>query len=988
VKRIFVLLSVLASCLAVYFLFASGATSRAQTVTDEVGLRLLPVPTNVIGTTIRGVSNDGKRIVLDSINDYNGKNVDSNTEIYVYDVDSRSVIQITDTADIKDPADNTKTLFRINNVTPKISGDGTKIVFLSNADLAGATNEDRNYEIYLASLPRNSTEVSISRITDTEKNKDNEVVKEIFNNFSPGINDDGSVITFVSTRRAFKPIDGGAQAFSVQDEGENPEDTNPTAPPRTDGNGEIFMYNVAAKSFTQVTLSRDREARVNFADKGFNTAPIPSGDGRTLAFVSAFNHPGPNANKNSDFNGEIFIYRVGDPMNTFTQVTDTTGAAVVPLATILPNLTVFYSLNQNAPMNIMNSVTHPLSSDGTLLTFESAGNFTGANADKTREVWLYNVNSKAFTQVTNFSLPNSNPSMLTQEQLKKIDFNFMPSINSTGSHISFGSTSNITPASSSSVKTDNADGSREFFRYDIAAQKFRQVTFADKTGGPLEQDAVGQPYIDNTGSAITFSFLANRLATNASAVDDLFQAVIRPVTANSGIGAAMANAASFKTDQIARGSLVAVFGLQLANNTVVAPSTNLPFDLGGVTVTVNGVAARLILVSSGQINMVLPLAVANADNVDFTINNNGVLSTGKITKIVDAAPGVFTATSDGAGRTIAQCARVSPDGLTTLITLPPCSVGTELQPNSLVIFGTGWRNVSSLQVKIGDQTLTPTFSGAQPNFAGLDQINVTLTKELANKPDLDVSVVIPATTPVESNKSQTSFLPIEVAITMTLNAASFEAGTVARSSIAIAQGMNLSNDTVTVPGPVFPTVLNGVTVTVAGLPALITSISPTQVNFILPDNIAPADLVEVLINNNGAVSRGRVKVQDAAPGIFTTTGDGAGTAVARCGRVNPDTSITFTDPPCSIGPEGNRNVIRIFCTGWRNANPVTLKIGDTELTTTFDGGLPGVPGTDIIEARLDPALAGKTDLDAIITAKVGDKTFTSKAGIKVSFTSN
>ncbi|HJZ80669.1 MAG TPA: hypothetical protein VKD91_09990, partial [Pyrinomonadaceae bacterium] len=651
-------------------------------------------------------------------------------------------------------------------------------------------------------------------------------------------------------------------------------------------------------------------------------------------------------------------------------------------------LSILYSVNANAPMNIMSSATHPLNSDGSLLTFESAGNFTGNNADKTREVWLYNVNTKALTQITNFSLPNSDPTKLTQDQLKKIDFNFMPSINSTGSHISFASTSNLTPASSSSVKTDNADGSREFFRYEIATQKFRQLTFADKAGGPLEQDALGQPYIDNSGSAITSSFLANRLATNATPVSDLFQAIVRPVTGSSGVGAAMANAASFKTDQIARGSLVAVFGLQLANGTVGAPSANLPFDLGGVTVTVNGVAARLILVTPGQINMVLPLALANGDNIDFTINNNGVLSTGKITKIVDSAPGVFTATSNGEGNTTAQCGRVSPDGLSLLITLPPCSVGTELQSNALIIYGTGWRNASGLQVKIGDQTLTPTFSGAQPDLAGLDQINLNLTKDLADKADLDVTVIIPAATNIESNKSKTSFLPLETAITMTLNGASFESGTVARSSIAVAQGMNLANDTVIAPGPNFPTQLNGVTVKVAGLPARISSISPTRVDFILPDNIAPADLVEVLINNNGAISRGRVKVQDAAPGITTTTGDGNGTAVYKCGRVNPDTSITFTDPPCSIGPEGNRNVIRIFGTGWRNASPVTLKIGDTVLTTTFDGGLPGVPGTDIIEARLDPALAGKTDLDAVITATVGDKTFTSKAGIKVSFTSN
>src|SRR5262249_58536721 len=91
VKRIFVLLSVLASCLAVFLVVASLTTSRAHTVTDEVALRLLPVPINVTGTTIRGVSNDGKRIVFDSLNDYNGNNPTRTTEIYVYDVDSRSI---------------------------------------------------------------------------------------------------------------------------------------------------------------------------------------------------------------------------------------------------------------------------------------------------------------------------------------------------------------------------------------------------------------------------------------------------------------------------------------------------------------------------------------------------------------------------------------------------------------------------------------------------------------------------------------------------------------------------------------------------------------------------------------------------------------------------------------------------------------------------------------------------------------------------------
>jgi hypothetical protein len=148
-----------------------------------------------------------------------------------------------------------------------------------------------------------------------------------------------------------------------------------------------------------------------------------------------------------------------------------------------------------------------------------------------------------------------------------------------------------------------------------------------------------------------------------------------------------------------------------------------------------------------------------------------------------------------------------------------------------------------------------------------------------------------------------------------------------------------------------------------------------------------------VINNNGVISRGRVKVQNTAPGVFTTTNDGQGRAVVKCGKVNPDTSVTFTDPPCSVGTDANPNIIRIFGSGWRFADKVTLKIGDVELTNVFVGGQPNggggaVPGTDIIDAKLTSALAGKTDVDVIITTTSGDKTFTSKVGIKVSFTSN
>src|SRR5262249_47794780 len=155
--------------------------------------------------------------------------------------------------------------------------------------------------------------------------------------------------------------------------------------------------------------------------------------------------------------------------------------------------------------------------------------------------------------------------------------------------------------------------------------------------------------------------------------------------------------------QVARSSIVALFGTQLANATISTPSANLPFQLGGVTVTVNGLAARLIFVSSGQINFVMPQITANGDSIEVRVNNNGVQSTGKV-KIVDAAPGVFTVTGDGKGKAAAQCGQVSPDGLSFVVSNPPCAIGNDSQFNILTLYGTGWRNTANLQVKIGDQT--------------------------------------------------------------------------------------------------------------------------------------------------------------------------------------------------------------------------------------------------------------------------------------------
>ncbi|MFN0083916.1 MAG: hypothetical protein ACKVX9_00875 [Blastocatellia bacterium] len=948
--------------------FPVWPTSHAQqTPTDDVSLQQLPVPTNFIGTYVKGASNDGKRLVFDSINDYNGRNVDSNTEIYVYDVDTRAIIMVTDTKNLVD-AEGKETR-KIENVTPVISGDGTKIAFVSNAALGGTLNEDGNFEIYLADLPRGATTATFSRITDTGKNTQTEVIDGIYTNYTPTISDNGGVISFASTRSTFNPIANGPSMFTALKEGANNLDP--------DGNAEIFLCDVAGRRYSQVTATRDTDAIVNFVVRGFNAAPKLSGDGRTLAILSAFNYPGANANKNTDFNGEIFLYKVGDPANTVTQVTDTTGTAIVPQLTQFG----FYTVDPTAPMNLMPYATKPLNRDGSVMVLESAGNFNNENADKTRELWLYNVATKVFTRITNQTV-SATP---TQEELAKIDYNMRPSINAAGSHIVFASVLNLTPASTSGIRTDNADGSRDVFRFQITGAKFRQLSFSDKSGFVFDQrDSGVSPYVDETGLLATFSYEANLLAPRGSGTAEPFQALVRPVTAINATEPKLANAASFDATQVARGSIVAAFGTQLANATGSAATASLPYLLNGVSVNVDGFGAGLIFVSGGQINFVVPVGVGNGDAVPFTINNNGVLSSGKV-KLVDSAPGVFSIDGSGKGASAAQCGRISPDGLAFNITPPPCSVGNDALADLLVIYGTGWRNGAGIQVKIGDVTLTPSFAGAQGDFDGLDQINVALTKDLGNLKDREITVTVPGTTSLDSNKTTTSFLPVDSTLSV-FNAASYEGGFLARGSAALIQGAELSNETAAAPSLIYPFELKGVKVTAGGVASAISYVSPTQVNFVVPNTLAPAERVEVVVNNNGKISRGRVQVFETSPGILTTTGNGEGRAVARCYSRNPDGSATFTDLPCSVGTDAVPVFLRTTGTGWRNSDTIKVKIGDLELDSTFFSPFdPASTGLDVVDVKLTSELAGKTDVDIIVKTIKNAVARDSKAGIKVSF---
>jgi uncharacterized protein (TIGR03437 family) len=973
---------------AVKLFFALFALVPGDALAQQTSIIPITSTTNSNGAYVRGASNDGKRIVFESPNDYTGENKDGNNEIFVYDTDLRKIIQVTKTGTQSSSANSGsiggQTLSGRNcpggcppgqatalNGVPAISGDGTRIVFASTSgQLTEVSNADGNAELYLALLPRGATAATVQRITETDGLKDS------FDNNTPSINFDGSVITFVSTRSLFKLR--GVLQFSAQNE---------------DKNAQIYLYEVNTRKYTQVTHKRIDEGIKDFEAKGFISNPTLSGDGKTLAFLSGYNFSGTAAINNTDLNGEIYLYKAGDPVNQVTQVTNTIEQAEVP---------------EDGAVNVLSRFSKHLSDDGSLLVFESAGGTAPTKTgERIRDVFLYNANTKAFTQIT------------TQDvgQRDLSDFNYFPSINGEGTLVAFSSKLNLPVVNDTA---GNFNNSREIFRYDIAAStpsnpKFILVTQTEVSPVTTDQRLIlFAPFISDSGQSIAFSNNGNLLASQFNSTAEVFQAVLRPAVRENSTAPVLANAASFDQTAVARGSIVAAFGPELSNSPGESQDVeNYPYELNGVSVTVgdslSGIAGRLISVSSGQVNFVLPTGLAADDDVLVIINNNGIISR-TTADIRDAAPGVYAVRSDGKGQANAKCMRTSDSGKETEYASLPCPLGYQGAANSLVLYGTGWRFGADIRVrfrfKINDVEedeveVIPSYSGAYVDdggkeHLGLDQIIVSLDEDLANRVNVQTMVLL--TSNFESVTSQeevtTEFAGFEQDLSV-INGASQESGPIARGSIAYALVQNdddetdvFSEQTIEASRTNPPFELGGVKVKVAGVAARILRVAPEEVRFIVPANIDANDSALVQVMAGGKTFNARQPVKDAAPGVFTETEDGDGKVTARCGLILANGAIEYTAPPCAVSKEGEKRILILTGTGWRFASGVKAIFDGIDLIPSYAGSEPGLPGVDRIEIPLTSDLAediaGK-EKNIVIQVTINSETVSSQTGATVEF---
>ncbi len=172
------------------------------------------------------------------------------------------------------------------------------------------------------------------------------------------------------------------------------------------------------------------------------------------------------------------------------------------------------------------------------------------------------------------------------------------------------------------------------------------------------------------------------------------------------------NAASL-AGAFAPGSIVSVFGSNLAATTDSASGYPLPLTLGGATVAFGGIVAPLFYASPSQINAQVPFE-ANVGPVVLRVGESETT-----VAIAPLAPGLFRLNGDLVTLTPSAPGDVITLYLTGQGTVAPVVATGAAAPSKPPSYAIAFTNVL-----IGGKDAEVLFSGLAPGFAGLSQVNV------------------------------------------------------------------------------------------------------------------------------------------------------------------------------------------------------------------------------------------------------------------------
>lgn len=757
---------------------------------------------------VNDMTGDARFMVLESTGDIGTKepalglnpdNSDGNREVFLIDYAQRRIFQLTNTKNrlvdtTMPPITPSNIRIEMSNTAPVISHDGRFIAFISNANSltpAGANVStpgnfdanslsdpdrdallaDANWEIWIYEIPviagppvdlssgieapfQNLGLGIFTRVTNTPARQlpqgGTTTLSPVVSadNRDISLNDDGSIIAFVSTRTfpgatsndnnpeifthlrtaalnvVAQVTATGAGTITSPISSSNPNlsgtggrlafisnaniiDTGQTTGNNSDGNAEVYYadLNVATGAVTnnkQVT----RTTRANPGDiiNIFSPGRRLSRDGNLIAFESAadLNNTPPAANFST---ATIFIYNI--MAATFTKVGARAADDTSVLIDILrfPTFTDYVGLT---PGTLVFVSRLNFKSDGTIPATAS----DGLNSDASRPLQIYAV-----------PLPiGATPALTRMTRIPPITFFFastQPMASDTRQRISFS-------LSSPELGGGNGDGTTEvFYLLTPAPVPLSDVSIADSYSTGATRRPVGPAFAP---------------APTPSPSPSPTPTPMTPINV-PGLAPGMVGVVQFPNR--------VVFATTFATGASTRRSPSLPIELSGISMSVNDAAVGLYSVNPRQIVFVVPpgLSVAVAGtSFPVVINIRGHILRGSIL-LVPTQPDLSTSTNGPGGRAVVTNALNTTTEPFTVFTVTPRRprAPTVLR---LILTGVSGAPASAISVRIGSLTLTGASirsEGISTEMPGFQRIDVQLPSDLAGAGDVPIIVIITVT---------------------------------------------------------------------------------------------------------------------------------------------------------------------------------------------------------------------------------------------------
>lgn len=271
-----------------------------------------------------------------------------------------------------------------------------------------------------------------------------------------------------------------------------------------------------------------------------------------------------------------------------------------------------------------------------------------------------------------------------------------------------------------------------------------KLTFATYLGGSKDDTARGIAVNCATGTFVVGTTLSTDFPVTSPAIQSASgggaDAYLARIAAGGGPATifpnGVVNGATFQVAPIAAGSLVTVFGSNLAAAPALASSKPLSVSLGGARVAVGGVPAPLVYVGPGQINFQLPYETG-LGVTDAVATACGGASAPVSFTVAEAAPYLLL----GAGsQSVAQNQDSTVNGpgngaaADSFVTVYLTGIGRVDNPvatgAAAPLLGPLSKAALANSATIGGQTAAVQFLGLAPGYVGLAQANLRVPASL------------------------------------------------------------------------------------------------------------------------------------------------------------------------------------------------------------------------------------------------------------------